>query len=410
MRIAVFVEYLPPKMGSDRRIYELMKRISKLYEIHFIVLPAIRFLIGNLKDDLRKPHGHWGNPSVYEGIAGHYALIPSFLARLWQSSILLGYFLTAPLLLLKAVRILAALKPEVVVVNYPSPYTGLVGFAAAKLFRKPVMVDFSDLIAQYTANMLNLKRGCFKARMLIHMQNQIVKNSEFIVAPTTFIKNYALAQGVSVEKVRLIPNGVDAEFFKSERYDGELAKKKLGLFRERTCLYCGRLDAWAGVNMISKLCSAALERKMDVKFVLVGSGEQQKTVWDGNVVLLGEHPYECIPEIIAAADCVLVPFPQNEVSHGASPLKLFEGMAMEKPVIASRVSGIEEVISDGENGYLADPQNVEEWIGKIEKVLKSRKEALNVGRKARKTVEKNFNWSLLAKEFEEALTKLVLKN
>ncbi|MEM3551119.1 MAG: glycosyltransferase family 4 protein [Candidatus Bathyarchaeia archaeon] len=410
MKIAVFVEYLPPKMGSDRRIFELMKRLSKLYEIHFIVLPPIRFLMGAVKDYVRRPHRHGENPKVYEGIAGHYTLIPSFLANLWQSSILLAYFLTVPLLLLKAIKILAGLKPEVIVVNYPSPYTGLVGFTAAKLFRKPVMVDFSDLIAQYTANILNLKRGCFKARMLIHMQSQIVKNSEFIVAPTNFIKNYALAQGVSDKKVRLIPNGVDAELFNSEKYDGESEKKKLGLCRERTCLYFGRLDAWAGVNMISKLCRAASERKMDLKFVLVGSGEQQKIIWKGNVIHLGEHPYEKMPEIIAAADCILVPFPQNEVSHGASPLKLFEGMAMEKPVIASRVSGIEEVISDGENGYLADPQNVEDWILKIEKVFKSRNKAIDVGKKARKTVEKNFNWSFLAKQFEEALTKLVLKN
>jgi spore coat protein SA len=116
-----------------------------------------------------------------------------------------------------------------------------------------------------------------------------------------------------------------------------------------------------------------------------------------------------VPTVLAVADVILIPFPNNEVSHAASPLKLFEGMSMQKPVIASKVSGIEEVISDGQNGFLADPENLEEWIIKLETVLASETLAARVGQNAKRTVEKRFDWTLLAKRYEEILNAVTAK-
>ena len=175
------------------------------------------------------------------------------------------------------------------------------------------------------------------------------------------------------------------------------------------CLYCGRLDSWAGINIISKLCTMALRRKMNVDFILVGSGSQKVTQKE-NITLCGERPYEEMPRILSTADIVIVPFPNNEISHAASPLKLFEGMAMEKPIIASRVSGIEEIISDGENGLLADPENINEWIEKMEILVNSENLSAIIGKNARKTVEEKFDWSILALQYESVLKEVIQKS
>ncbi|MGQ9623772.1 MAG: glycosyltransferase family 4 protein [Candidatus Bathycorpusculaceae bacterium] len=405
MKIVAFVEYFPPRMGSDRRIFELMKRLVSKHEVHFMVFPPVRTLISGAKSITEKAHPEPGNTSVaHEGIKGYFLGIPRFLTTVWRSSILAAYLLTAPLLLIKTMRKLAELKPNVIVLNYPSPYTGLLGFIAGKIWRKPVVLDFNDLIAQYTANLLNLKKDSFKARMLAYIQNYISKNSQRVVAPTSFIKKYAIANRTSAAKVMLIPNGADTQIFNPQKHNNRITKKE-----KKTCLYCGRLDSWAGMNIIAKLCHITHNRKINVKFVLFGSGEQKIQLKE-NVILCGEHAYEEMPSILAAADIILVPFPNNEISHAASPLKLFEGMAMQKPVIASRVKGIKEVISDGENGFLADPDDIEEWLAKIESVLRSEKDATRIGRNARRTVEEKFNWNRLAKQFEEVLTIAVVEH
>jgi glycosyltransferase involved in cell wall biosynthesis len=181
----------------------------------------------------------------------------------------------------------------------------------------------------------------------------------------------------------------------------------LHLTGEKLCVYCGRLDDWAGINIISKLCDMAETRRLKVKFLLAGSGEGGN-VKKGNVISLGEVRYERVPAVLGAADAILIPFPNNEVSHAASPLKLFEGMSMQKPVIASRVSGIEEVVSDGQNGFLADPDDLEEWMIKLDTVFASEKLAARVGQNAKRTVEK-FDWDLLAEQYEEILNAAIAK-
>jgi len=322
---------------------------------------------------------------------------------MWQRSLIIAFFLTALSVFLKSVRILKKINPDVIVLNYPSPYTGLLGFLEGKLCKKPVTVDFNDLIAQYSGALLNLKKDSFTAKLLVLIQHYIVKNSDKIVAPTRFIKNYTTSLDVSEKKIAVISNGVDTKIFDPNRSNAAKLKNDLHLSSEKLCVYCGRLDGWAGMNIILRLCDMAKTKNLDLKFLLVGSGED-RAVQKENLISFGEIPYEKVPAVLTVADVVLIPFPNNEVSHAASPLKLFEGMAMRKPVVASRVSGIEEVISDGQNGFLADPDNIEEWVRKLEMILNSEELATTVGKNARKTVEKEFDWAFLAAHYERILS------
>lgn len=69
------------------------------------------------------------------------------------------------MLIPKIAQKLVKSKPEIIVLNYPSVHTGLLGFLAAKILRKPCVVDFNDLIAQYTIGLLNLKRTSLLSKM-----------------------------------------------------------------------------------------------------------------------------------------------------------------------------------------------------------------------------------------------------
>jgi len=408
MKIAVFVEYLPPRLGSDRRIFEIMKRLSSKHEIHFIIFPPFRELRDKQNSDKSHTNSQKKDLTTYEGINGHTISISPKIAVLWQRSLVIAYCLTAMSLFLKSTKLLRKIDPDIIILNYPSPHTGLLGLLTGKLWHKPVILDFDDLIAQYTAALLNIRKSSFKAKLLILVQDYIAKNSDQIVAPTHFIKDYTLALGVPTERIFIIPNGADTKSFTPNKPDTLKLRSKLSLKNEKLCAYCGRLDGWAGINIISKLCDIAQTRRLNVKFLLIGSGEG-KTAQRRNVIVLGEKPYEEVPSILAASDVILIPFPNNEVSHAASPLKLFEGMAMQKPIIASKVSGIEEVVSDGKNGFLADPDNLEEWAQKLETILSFETLAANMGQSAKRTVEEKYDWAFLAKQYEEVLNTVYLK-
>ena len=411
MKTLAFVEYFPPKLGSDRRIYEIMKRLSGEHEIHFIVVPPFRMLAGKLslrEGNFQLHFRKKESVAIQNGIVGHFIPFPRLFLRLWSLSYGIAYPLTLVWLFLKVFRSVVGINPEVIVLNYPSVYTGVLGFFAGKLLRKFVVVDFNDLIAQYTVNLLGLKKDSFTARMLVLAQNFIVKKSDKVVATTSFIKNYSLDLTKNSRGIVVIPNGVDTELFNPDNYKRAHVKSKLHLGDKKTCLYCGRLDEWAGIKTVAELCRIFEEKRSDVKFVIVGAGAKANTL-SKDVTTTGEVPYQDVPRLLMAADIILVPFPSNEVSHAASPLKLFEAMAMQKPIVASRVRGIEEVVADNESGMLVDPDNLDEWYEAVSALLNSESFARKLGENARRVAKEKYDWNRLSRQYEKMLINVDYK-
>lgn len=401
MRIAVFAEYFPPRMGSDRRIYELMKRITKKHKINFFLIPPFCELRGLLKiENYTAPTAY---TFTYENITANRLEIPLAVRKLWRKSLELAYFLSMAFFIPQATKKLIQNNPEIIILNYPSVHTGMLGFFAAKTLRKPCVVDFNDLIAQYTTCLLKIKKTSLIGRVIVFIQDFIVKNSDVVVAPTNFIRKYALNLGVKEEKIFVIPNGVDMEIFNTEIEPSY--KLKLNLQDKKVCIYFGRLDGWAGVHILEEICDIFDQIRLDVKFLIIGDGAE-KVKFSKNVITIKEVPHCEVPKIITIADVVLVPFPENDVSHAASPLKLFEGMAMGKAVIASRLSGIQEVIKSGYNGFLVNPNNPKDWCEAIEEILNSKSLQAELSKNAVESAKK-YDWNVLADLFEHAVLKII---
>jgi len=388
-------------MGSDRRIYELMKRNAKKHKINFILVPSFYELQGILKKE--KYNTNATCTYTHENIVAYRLEIPKMVKKLWRKSLELAYLVSMVLFIPKAIKKLVKIDPEIIILNYPSVHTGMLGFFAAKILRKPCIVDFNDLIAQYTIRLLNLKQTSLPSRIIVLIQDFIVKNSNLVIAPTNFIRKYALALGMKDEKISVIPNGADMRVFNAKMESNY--RSKLNLHDKKVCIYFGRLDGWAGVHILAEICNILEQTRPDVKFLMVGGGIEQ-VKFPSNAIMINEVPYYEVPKMIAVADVVLVPFPENEVSHAASPLKLFEGMAMGKTVIASRVSGIQEVVQSGYNGFLVDPNNPKDWCEAIEAVLDCKSLQVESSKNAVESVKK-YDWNVLATLFECTLLKLI---
>ena len=80
---------------------------------------------------------------------------------------------------------------------------------------------------------------------------------------------------------------------------------------------------------------------------------------------------------------------------------------MEKPIIASNVGGIPEMIYDGKTGFLVDEGNAEQWIDKISFLLKNKNTAKEMGKTARQLIIEKFNWNILAKNFLDIINPII---
>ncbi len=88
-----------------------------------------------------------------------------------------------------------------------------------------------------------------------------------------------------------------------------------------------------------------------------------------------------------------------------SPLTLLEAQLMEKPVMATNVGGVSELMKDGETGFLVEKGNHQQLIDKITILLGDTKQAKEIGKAGRKFVTNNFSWEIIGKKFLETTKK-----
>jgi len=186
-----------------------------------------------------------------------------------------------------------------------------------------------------------------------------ISSVDALVTVSTELKEKTLQLGVPRRNIRVIPYGVDIEQFSPA--DQRRARAKLGLADDkRIIVYISRLDEMKGLSYLLSAFKTVAERNGDCLLVLVGEGPYRSRLEQevaqlriqGSVILAGLRSHSEIPTWINACDLVVHP----SLSEG-SPLPIYEALACGKPVVASRVGGIPELITSDDYGLLVPPAN-----------------------------------------------------
>lgn len=117
-----------------------------------------------------------------------------------------------------------------------------------------------------------------------------------------------------------------------------------------------------------------------------------------------QQPFEKIPEFLASADLVVIPQKRNYSSRGQIPAKLFDAMAMARPIVASQTNDIPEILKDC--GWTYEPDNIEELAQKIGLVLENTELASEMGIKARQECVNKYSNKVMKIRMEEVLRKV----
>jgi glycosyltransferase involved in cell wall biosynthesis len=117
----------------------------------------------------------------------------------------------------------------------------------------------------------------------------------------------------------------------------------------------------------------------------------------------GLQPFETVPEFLTMADVVVIPQRKNFATMGQMPAKVFDAMAMAKPIIASNISDLPEIL-DG-CGWIVEPENPEQLAEKIQYVLDNPEEAKAMGNKARQKCIEKYSWDAIENVLVEMFKK-----
>jgi len=114
------------------------------------------------------------------------------------------------------------------------------------------------------------------------------------------------------------------------------------------------------------------------------------------VIFLPEQPFDKLSEFLSIMDLVVIPQKKRPASHGQVPAKIFDAMAMAKPIISTNVSDIPEILRDC--GWIVESEKPKELAEMIKYVFDHPEEAEQMGLKAREELERKYSWDIIGNE------------
>lgn len=233
---------------------------------------------------------------------------------------------------------------------------------------------------------------------------EVLRRAEAIIAISNILKNYYTNLGIEAEKIHVIPNGADPEKFQPGEKPSDIMKKYA--LQEKVVIgWIGSLVGWSGIENLIAMALHVLEKYPNVAFMMVGGGAnkeffQEKLLirnYAPRVILPGTVPHDEVPRYLACMDIVLAPYPKLPFWYPSS-LKIFEYMAAGKAIIASDIGQVGEVIKDGKNGLLIDPDGGDELLQKTVALVENDDLRKRLGVQAHRDLLDNYTWERHAKK------------
>lgn len=376
MNILFVLEYYPPHIGGAEVLFKnLCEGLAA--RGHDITVVTLR-----LPD----------TPAfeVINGVKVHRVKVPNRGARYWFT------FLSIP----KAFQL--ARQADLI---HTTTYNGAFpAWLAAKLRRKTCVITVLEVFGPRWKDLLGM--GWLNARLHRLLERLIVALPFYrYITVSRYTADCLKSFGVDQGKITVVYNGIDCDLFNPGKTDGKMIKQKLKLSGEFVYMYYGRLGISKGVEYLVRAVPLIRKAVPGSKLLMIlvhDSKDRYENIRrmirdlgiENSIILLTPVPRNELPGYIAAADCVVVPSLSEGFGFTAA-----EACAMGKPVVASNVASLPEVVSG--RYVLVEPRNSEALAEGVEKVYRGERE--NSRRKI-------FSWDKCVAEYLGIYEKMTAKS
>ncbi len=203
----------------------------------------------------------------------------------------------------------------------------------------------------------------------------------------------------------------DTESFDPKKFNKGSIRKKYKIDKnEKIVMFFGTPRPHKGLEDLIK--AVALTKKTNLTIIIVGIDRDKysreltrkgKKKLKEKIRFYGLQPFKKVPEFLTIADLIVIPQQKNPATIGQVPAKVFDAMAMAKPIIATRVSDLPEILDSC--GWIVEPENPKQLTKTIQYVLSNPKEADKMGQKARQKCIEKYSWDAMEKLLVEVFKK-----
>lgn len=301
-------------------------------------------------------------------------------------------------------------KADIVISTSPQFFNGLAGYFVSRLKRAAWVLEIRDLWPEsiLAVGAVTNKRVI---KVLEGIERFVYRKADHIVSVTHAFKDHISKNGALEEDISVIRNGVDLSFFEDAPSDVEFAKH-IGVEDKFVASYVGTHGMAHGLDLIIEAADR-LRDHPNIVFVMAGDGSERKRLEQElidrqlpNVRILGQLPKADMPKLWSVSDVSLVLLRKLDLFLTVIPSKIFESMAMKKPIILGVQGESQGIVEEAGAGICIEPENVEQLVESILHLSNSQDICEQFGRQGAVHVKANFDRSKLAATYERLLIDL----
>jgi glycosyltransferase involved in cell wall biosynthesis len=403
LRVTFLTHYFPPEVGAAQsRLIELATRLVQAGEQVTVVTGFPNYPTGEIPPAYR---GRWFMEEHMNGIRVLRTWVFATRNKGFFKRILnhISFVLSAP----TAVPRLG--KTDVIYVQSPPLLVGVPALAFNRLRRAPFVFNVSDIWPQ-SAIELGALRNPLAIRAAEWLERHLYRRAARITVATPGILERLAARGVPREKLVLLTNGVDTAAYQPGPPQAGLARQ-LGLDGHKVFLYAGTLGLSQGLDTV--LEAAKLTRDPDVLYVLLGDGADKGALVAkaeaeqiANVRFLPSQPKESMPGLLNLAYASLIPLRRLDLFKAALPSKMFESMAVGKPLVAGLWGEGADLVTQARCGLVVEPENPGALRDAVVKLVADPASARAMGDNGRRYVTEHYDRARIATRLREVLREV----
>ncbi|WP_438024436.1 glycosyltransferase family 4 protein [Sorangium sp. So ce233] len=300
---------------------------------------------------------------------------------------------------------------DVLIATSPQFLTAVAGYGIARLRGLPFVFEVRDLWPESIVAVGALPEGHAVVRGLTAVEERLYRAADEIVVVTRSFRERLVERGVPEGKIDVLRNGVDLGRFKPSSRDTPL-RAELGFGDRLVVAYVGTHGMAHGLSAVLDVAHGLLARD-DIRFLFVGDGAERASLEArarelglSNVTFLGARPRDAMNEVYATADICLVPLRKSELFQTVIPSKIFEILAMERPIVISVDGEARSIVEEANAGLFAPPEDVPSMTRAILELAADPDRRRQMGEAGRAHVIRSFDRDTLAHEYLEVLERV----
>lgn len=297
---------------------------------------------------------------------------------------------------------------DLIIATSPQFFCGIGGILFSRLKRLPFILEVRDIWPESIIAVGALTNSGL-IKILKKIEINLYHRAKKIVVVTESFKKIISQKGISEKNIFVNKNGVDLSFYQPNNHINRI-RENLGLQEKFVVSYIGTIGMAHALDQVIRVAER-LRGVTDIVFLLVGSGATREILIHekerknlANVIFIEKQPKKLVPSFYAASDACLVTLKNSPLFQAVIPSKIFEIMAMAKPIILGVDGEARQIVEKAMAGIFVEPENDEKLEKAILKLYKNKKERQILGQNGRNFVEKYFDRNKLANDYLKILS------